>query len=68
MLSTSLPLALHPAVVYLSRLLEAGIDVLTVCELAGHANPATTQKYDLRSQTAKREAVKFLNVLYENSF
>lgn len=52
---------------FITRLLEAGVDVLTVCELAGHANPATTQKYDLRSETAKREAVKFLNVLYENS-
>lgn len=51
---------------FITRLLEAGVDVLTVCELAGHANPATTQKYDLRSETAKREAVKFLNVLYES--
>ncbi|MBD2505626.1 tyrosine-type recombinase/integrase [Anabaena azotica] len=52
---------------FITRLLEAGVDVLTVCELAGHANPATTQKYDLRSETAKREAVKFLNVLYSSS-
>ncbi|RCJ42427.1 integrase [Nostoc minutum NIES-26] len=51
---------------FITRLLESGVDVLTVCELAGHANPATTQKYDLRSETAKRQAVQFLNVLYEN--
>lgn len=51
---------------FITRLLESGVDVLTVSQLAGHANPATTQKYDLRSETAKRQAVQFLNVLYEN--
>ncbi|BAY41575.1 integrase/recombinase (plasmid) [Nostoc sp. NIES-2111] len=53
---------------FITRLLEAGVDVLTVCELAGHADPATTRKYDLRSEAAKRKAVECLNFLYENSF
>jgi site-specific recombinase XerD len=53
---------------FISRLLESGADVLTVSQLAGHADPATTQKYDLRSETAKRQAVDCLNVLFENYF
>ncbi|MBD2450496.1 site-specific integrase [Nostoc sp. FACHB-152] len=53
---------------FITRLLESGVDVLTVCELAGHADPATTKKYDLRSETAKRQAVQLLNFIYENSF
>ncbi|MFN6568211.1 tyrosine-type recombinase/integrase [Dendronalium sp. ChiSLP03b] len=52
---------------FITRLLESGVDVLTVCELVGHESPATTQKYDLRSETAKRQAVQFLNVLYDQN-
>ncbi|KAB8332293.1 tyrosine-type recombinase/integrase [Scytonema tolypothrichoides VB-61278] len=43
---------------FISNLLEAGVDVLTVSRLAGHADPATTQKYDLRPEEAKRQAVQ----------
>jgi integrase/recombinase XerD len=51
---------------FISNLLEAGVDVLTVSRLAGHADPATTQKYDLRSEDYKREAVQLLHVPYDN--
>ena len=50
---------------FISNLLEAGVDVLTVSRLAGHADPATTQKYDLRSEVAKRQAVQLLHVPYD---
>ncbi|BAB78287.1 tyrosine-type recombinase/integrase (plasmid) [Anabaena sp. FACHB-709] len=53
---------------FVTRLLESGIDVLTVSQLAGHVNLATTQKYDLRGEAAKRKAVECLNFLYENFF
>lgn len=50
---------------FISNLLEAGVDVLTVSRLAGHADPATTQKYDLRPEVAKRQAVQLLHVPYD---
>jgi integrase/recombinase XerD len=50
---------------FISNLLEAGVDVLTVSRLAGHSDPATTQKYDLRPEVAKRQAVQLLNVPYD---
>jgi integrase len=48
----------------ISELLDAGADVLTVSKLAGHADPATTQKYDLRGEEAKRKAVQLLQIPY----
>ncbi len=45
-----------------SDCLEAGIDVLAVQELLGHANPATTLKYDLRGVKARRAAVEAVYV------
>ncbi|WGV29066.1 tyrosine-type recombinase/integrase [Halotia branconii] len=51
---------------FISRLLESGVDLLIVSQLAGHADPATTQKYDLRSEAAKRQAVQFLHIPYED--
>ena len=51
---------------FVTNLLSAGVDVLTVSRLAGHADPATTQKYDLRPERAKREAVQqHLHVPYD---
>ncbi len=49
---------------FITNLLSAGADVLTVSRLAGHADPATTQKYDLRSEESKRQAVQLLHVPY----
>ena len=51
---------------FVTNLLSAGVDVLTVSRLAGHADPATTQKYDLRPEVAKRQAVQqHLHVPYD---
>jgi integrase len=50
---------------FISNLLEAGADVLTVSRLAGHSNPATSLKYDLRGEKAKRRAVQLLHVPYD---
>ena len=50
---------------FISNLLEAGADVLTVSRLAGHSNPATSLKYDLRGENAKRQAVQLLHVPYD---
>jgi site-specific recombinase XerD len=41
---------------YVSRLLEAGVDLLTVQELVGHANAVTTARYDQRGERTKRQA------------
>ncbi|MBD2683058.1 MULTISPECIES: tyrosine-type recombinase/integrase [Nostoc] len=49
---------------FITNLLAAGVDVLTVSRLAGHADPATTAKYDLRSEEFKRQAVQLLHVPY----
>ena len=52
---------------FITNLLSAGVDVLTVSRLAGHADPATTQKYDLRPEFAKRQAVQqHLHVPYDS--
>ncbi len=45
---------------FCSDLLADGEDVFTVQELAGHASPATTAKYDRRGEGRKRRAVKRL--------
>jgi integrase/recombinase XerD len=51
---------------FVTNLLTADVDVLTVSKLAGHADPMTTQKYDLRPEVAKRQAVQqHLHVPYE---
>ena len=47
---------------FISNLLEAGADVR---RLAGHSNPATSLKYDLRGENAKRRAVQLLHVPYD---
>ncbi|MFQ5856021.1 MAG: tyrosine-type recombinase/integrase [Anaerolineae bacterium] len=49
---------------FVSELLDAGVDLATVQKLAGHADPATTARYDRRDEATKREAVKRLHVPY----
>lgn len=51
---------------FVTNLLEAKVDVLTVSRLAGHSDPATTQKYDLRGEDAKRQAVQLLHIPYQS--
>lgn len=50
---------------FITNLLEAGADVLTVSRLAGHSNLATSLKYDLRGEDAKRKAIQLLHVPYD---
>ncbi|MFP4134369.1 MAG: tyrosine-type recombinase/integrase, partial [Halothece sp.] len=48
---------------FISNLLNTA-DLLTVQQLVGHADPATTAKYNLRGEAVKREAVGRLDVPY----
>lgn len=47
---------------YVSELLDAGVDLVTVQKLAGHAVLASTVGYDRRPYRSRREAVQRLHV------
>ena len=49
---------------YVSGLLAAGVDVFTVQQLVGHANPATTARYDCRGDARLKAAAHRMQVPY----
>lgn len=47
-----------------SRMIRAGVDIVTVCELPGHADIKTTMIYCHSSAETKREAVARVSRIY----
>jgi integrase len=49
----------------ISDLLDVTVDLALVSELAGHANPQTTKRYDRRPAENRRHAARSLYVPYK---
>ena len=49
---------------FVSDLLDAGVDIVTVARMAGHSNVQTTARYDRRPEQVKQEASRLLRVPY----
>ena len=47
---------------YVTTLLDAGVDLLTVQELVGHSDAVTTARYDRRGVRTRKEAARSLSV------
>lgn len=63
-----LPMQLRRDVhIIIGDLLERGIDISRVKEMAGHASVDTTARYDRRPETERRKAVEVLHYPYTRS-
>jgi integrase len=49
---------------YISVLLDRGVDLATAADLAGHASPNTTKRYDRRGERARHAAAEVVVVPY----
>jgi len=50
---------------YISILIDAGVSLSDVRDLAGHTSAATTELYDRRGDRSRREAARSLNELFQ---
>ena len=50
---------------FVSGLLDRGVDLGTVQDLAGHADPKTTRPYDRRGDEVRREGAAQLHVPFQ---
>ena len=46
----------------IGNLLDAGVDLVTVSEMVGHSDPATTARYNRRGERAKQRAASMVRV------
>lgn len=49
---------------FVGEMLEHGVDIATVANIAGHASVDTTRRYDRRPETTKQQAANKLHFPY----